>query len=86
MSAASEFEGLQQSSRTSISTVFGQRIRHLRRQLGLSQEELAARADLDRTFLGRVERGEFRISLENASALAHACNVPLWQILQHIEK
>ncbi|MBZ9752494.1 helix-turn-helix transcriptional regulator [Deinococcus sp. HMF7604] len=74
----------QDDSRTPISTAFGQHIRQSRLRLGVSQEELAARAHLDRTFVGRVERGEFRISLENAAALAQACGEPLWQILQRI--
>lgn len=73
------------NSRTPVSTAFGRHIRETRLNLGYSQEELAARANLDRTFVGRVERGEFRISLENAEALATACGVKLWEILQVIE-
>ena len=72
--------------RTPLSTAFGSHIRQIRLELGYSQEELAARAQLDRTFVGRVERGEFRISLENAAALARACDVSLWKILQRAEE
>lgn len=35
----------------------GQRIRERRKSLGLTQEELAARADIDRSYVGGVERG-----------------------------
>lgn len=41
----------------------GQRIRELRGQLGISQEELAARANLDRTYITSVERGKRNISI-----------------------
>ena len=40
-----------------------QRIRELRGQLGISQEELAARANLDRTYITSVERGKRNISI-----------------------
>jgi transcriptional regulator with XRE-family HTH domain len=85
MSPESELGTFQDGVRTPVSTAFGQSIRRSRVQIGISQEELAARAHLDRTFVGRVERGEFRISLENAAALAQACHRSLWQILQEIE-
>lgn len=37
---------------------FGLRVRHHRERLGLTQEELAARSDLHRTYVGGIERGE----------------------------
>jgi transcriptional regulator with XRE-family HTH domain len=37
---------------------FGARIQQMRRQAGISQEELAHRAKLHRTYMGRIERGE----------------------------
>ena len=36
----------------------GSRIRQMRRDLGWTQEELAAKADIDRSYIGGVERGE----------------------------
>jgi DNA-binding XRE family transcriptional regulator len=44
---------------------FGQRIREMRRKARLSQEELAMLAQLDRSYVGGVERGERNISLIN---------------------
>lgn len=41
----------------------GKRIKELRLQLGISQEELAARANLDRTYITSVERGRRNISI-----------------------
>lgn len=51
---------------------FGKRVRSKRDDLGISQEELAARADLDRTYVGGVERGERNVSLVNIHRLAKA--------------
>jgi transcriptional regulator with XRE-family HTH domain len=54
---------------------FGERIRLLRRRLGLSQEALAAKAGIHRTYMGGVERGERNISLKNITRLAAALGV-----------
>ena len=54
---------------------FGQRIRALRTDEGLSQEALADRAGLHRTYVGSVERGERNIALDNIHALAAALGV-----------
>ena len=55
---------------------FGERVRGLRKQKGLSQESLALACDLDRTYIGSVERGERNISLLNISKIAIALGVP----------
>lgn len=55
----------------------GQRIRELRGQLGISQEELAARANLDRTYITSVERGKRNISIVNLEKISIALEVPL---------
>lgn len=54
---------------------FGRAIRVRREALGISQEELADRAGLHRTYIGDVERGERNISLVNILKLAKALGV-----------
>jgi transcriptional regulator with XRE-family HTH domain len=54
---------------------FGHAIRKRRQELGISQEELADRADLHRTYIGDIERGERNVSLENIEKLASALGV-----------
>ena len=51
---------------------FGARVRQLRRKSGLSQEALALRAQLDRSYIGGVERGERNVSLVNIYKIALA--------------
>lgn len=54
---------------------FGERVRELRKSAGLSQEELADLADLDRSYVGCIERGERNLSIENVCRLAKAIGV-----------
>lgn len=55
--------------------IVGQNIRRLRTQAGLSQEELAYRAKLHRTYISSIERGERNVSIENIFAIAEALKV-----------
>jgi DNA-binding XRE family transcriptional regulator len=55
-----------------ICKAFGARVRALRKLSGMSQEELAAIADLDRSYIGGVERGERNVSLLNIFKIAKA--------------
>jgi transcriptional regulator with XRE-family HTH domain len=54
---------------------FGRRVRERRVALGLSQEDLAERADLDRTYISGIERGLRNVSLLNITRLASALRV-----------
>ncbi len=64
-----------------VISAFGQRVRDRRDHLGLSQEALAERAGLDRTFVGSVERGERNVSLDNIHAIAVALGVPAGELV-----
>ena len=55
----------------------GRRVRELRRQQNISQEELAARADLHRNYVGSVERGERDIGITAIGQLAGALDLSL---------
>jgi transcriptional regulator with XRE-family HTH domain len=56
---------------------FGERVRELRQAKGLSQEELAFKAGVHRTYLGSIERGERNLSLKNIAAIAGALDITL---------
>lgn len=55
--------------------VFARNLKILRKNAGLSQEELAYRAGLHRTYIGAVERCERNITLKNVERIAIALNV-----------
>jgi transcriptional regulator with XRE-family HTH domain len=64
---------------------FGQRVRFLRQQAGLSQGKLAELSNLHRTYISGVERGERNISLLNIVRLAKALGIPPSELIKEIE-
>lgn len=54
---------------------YGQAVQWLRHDLGVSQEELAARAEIHRTYLGDIERGNRNVALLNICRIAAALGV-----------
>lgn len=63
----------------------GNRIRELRNIANLSQEKLAYACDLDRTYIGSVERGERNISVINLHKIALALNIKVFVLLKFEE-
>lgn len=64
-----------------ILTQFGSRVRELRLARGLSQEAFAEACDLDRTYIGSVERGERNISLKNIERIAAALEITVGELM-----
>ena len=62
---------------TDVRILFGKRMRELRQRAGISQEALADRCGLHRTYVGGIERGERNPSLMNIARIAKALNVSL---------
>ncbi|MFW8589702.1 helix-turn-helix domain-containing protein [Glaciecola sp. 2405UD65-10] len=60
-----------------LSKIVGRKIRQKRKENGYSQEALALNAKLDRSYVGRIERGEVNITLETLYQLANTikCDV-----------
>jgi len=63
----------------------GQNIKRERLARGLSQEELAARAGMHRTYVGAVERGERNISVVSLLRLAMALDVRVTNLTRNID-
>lgn len=59
-------------------------LRHKRRCQGLSQEQLAARCGLHRTYIGSVERGERNVTLGSLEVIADSLGVSVpWLLSEH---
>jgi transcriptional regulator with XRE-family HTH domain len=63
---------------------FGDTIRSLRKKRNISQEELAHLSNLDRSYIGGVERGERNISLINIVKISNALNISLSHLFSKI--
>jgi transcriptional regulator with XRE-family HTH domain len=64
-----------------IKKLFGQRLKELRLSKNISQEELAFRSGLHRTYVSSVERGERNIAIVNIQKLANALDVSTKDLL-----
>lgn len=64
---------------------FGEAVRDERLGQGLSQEELAHRAGLDRSYVGGVERGERNVSLLNILKIVRALGIEASRLLKGLE-
>ena len=60
----------------------GGAIRCMRQEMGVSQEALADASGIDRSHLGRIERGERNLTVLNLGKIAHALEKTAWQILE----
>jgi transcriptional regulator with XRE-family HTH domain len=69
-----------------ICLAFVQAVRRIRNSLGLSQEDLADRANIHRTYIGGIERGERNPTLTMINRLAVALGVPPTKLLEFEEQ
>jgi transcriptional regulator with XRE-family HTH domain len=71
---------------TTLSPTFGAVLRELRERAGLSQEALAERAGLHRTYVGLLERGKRNPTLDVAHQLGAALGVTLTALVAEVER
>lgn len=64
-------------AKSEVLILFGDKIRLLRKQNGLSQDEMADKAGVHRTYIGMIERAEKNITLTNINKLAKALGVDI---------
>ena len=73
-------------SKKKILVQFGEKLRELRKEKGLSQEELSYKSDLHRTYIGMIERAEKNITLANIEKIAKGLNVDLKELFNSTKK
>lgn len=67
-----------------ITKEFGQRLKELRQETGLSQEKFTLKISMDRTYYASVEAGRRNISLENIKKIADGFGVSLSQLFENL--
>ena len=67
-----------------ITQKFGQRIKFLRNERGISQEKFALPIDMDRTYYASVESGKRNISINNIEKIAKGFNVSLEELFKDL--
>lgn len=68
----------------SVSKILGETIRTERIRAGLTQEQLAEKADLARNYIGNVERAEYKITVETLAQIAKALNFTVHDLTRGI--
>jgi transcriptional regulator with XRE-family HTH domain len=68
--------------RLPITTRFGRKVREERTTRGLSQEKLAELANVHRTYVGMIERGECNITITNIEKIAKGLKVPITSLFE----
>jgi transcriptional regulator with XRE-family HTH domain len=63
---------------------FGRALRRRRQKLGLSQEAFADMCQLDRTYIGGIERGERNVALVNIEKIAGALQIPIARLFRGV--
>lgn len=65
-----------------ILVLFGNRVKEIRKEKGLSQEQLSFKANLHRTYIGMIERAEKNITLINIQKIANALEIEIVELLK----
>ncbi len=63
---------------------FGERVRELRKEQGYSQEAFAYACELDRTYVGGIERGERNLALRNIEKIAETLRITIAELFDGV--
>ena len=66
----------------SVKESFGNRVRELRNKLGISQEKVALKINMDRTYFASVESGKRNVSIENIYKISKGLEVSLEELFR----
>ena len=76
---------MQDSTKNEILRIFGGNLRSARKASNLSQEELADKCGLDRSYIGSVERGERNVTLFNIFRISQSIGLSSSKLLEGID-
>ena len=69
---------------TTINLTFGKIVATLRKERSISQEELAFRCSVHRTYIGALERGEKSPTLNTIEKIAKGLNIPISELFKNL--
>lgn len=72
------------AKRADILKRFGQRVRELRKEQGYSQENFAYACELDRTYMGGIERGQRNVALRNIERIADTLGISVAELMDGV--
>ena len=64
-------------------TLFGENVKRVRKQSGMSQEALALKIDADQAYISRIEAGQLNPTIESIAEIAQALNVKISELFQN---
>lgn len=68
-----------------IRVAFGKAVRRLRSGRGFSQEDFAHKAKINRSYMGRIERGEVNISIDNMQKIAKGLGLTVGRLMVEVD-
>ena len=71
---------------TALKVRFGKAVRRLRARAGFSQEKFAAKAKINRSYYGSIERGQVNISLESIERIAGALKLTVGELMTEVDR
>jgi DNA-binding XRE family transcriptional regulator len=73
---------LAMKSKANILIFFGNKVKTFRKEKGISQEELAFRSELHRTYIGMIERAEKNVTLKNIEKIANGLGISIQEFFK----
>lgn len=73
------------AKKSTANQTLGKAIRAVRKQQGYTQESFALKADIDRSYYGAIERGEFNITVDTIMSIATGLHVPAAELFKRAE-
>ncbi|WP_195985883.1 helix-turn-helix transcriptional regulator [Clostridium sp. D33t1_170424_F3] len=73
-----------ENCKSEVTRIVGERLRNYREQAGLSQEELAEKADIHPGYVGMIERADRNPTVETVEKIARALDLPLETLFENI--
>lgn len=71
-------------AKADVLTRFGRRVRQLHSEQGYSQEAFAYTCELDRTYMGGIERGERNVALRNIERIAETLGMTIAELMEGV--